>query len=110
MNAYIVDAVRTPGGKNKGSLSKYHPADLGAIVVDSLVSRNKIDPNVIDDVIFGCVSQVIFVFFIDLHYLIYKIKFYFTVYKPVGWCSIRKSWSWRCFVFLCRKFFFFFFL
>lgn len=57
-NAWIVDCVRTPAGKNRGALSKYHPADLGAVVVDALVARNKIDPALIEDVIFGCVSQV----------------------------------------------------
>jgi len=57
-NAYIVSAVRTPGGKKNGSLSLWHPADLGAKVLDELVLQTGIDPTLIDDVIFGCVDQV----------------------------------------------------
>lgn len=58
IDAYIVDAVRTPVGKRKGALSKWHPADLGAVVVDKLVERNNLPGAVIDDVICGCVSQI----------------------------------------------------
>ena len=57
-NAYIVSAVRTAGGKKNGSLSQWHPADLGAKVLDELVHQSGIDPVLIDDVIFGCVDQV----------------------------------------------------
>lgn len=57
-NAYIVDAVRTAGGRRNGRLSQHHPADLGGIVIDALLDRTGIDPAVVDDVIFGCVSQV----------------------------------------------------
>ena len=57
-NAYIVSAVRTAGGKKNGKLSGWHPADLGAKVLDELVHQTGIDPNDIDDVIFGCVDQV----------------------------------------------------
>ena len=57
-NAYIVSAVRTAGGKKNGKLSGWHPADLGAKVLDELVHQTGIDPNNIDDVIFGCVDQV----------------------------------------------------
>ena len=57
-NAYIVSAVRTPGGKKNGSLSKWHPTDLAAKVLDELVHQSGIEPELIDDVIFGCVSQV----------------------------------------------------
>jgi len=57
-SAYIVDAVRTAGGKNGGKLSQWHPTDLGAVVVDALIDRNKIDPSQVEDVIFGCVSQI----------------------------------------------------
>lgn len=56
--AYIVAACRTAGGKRNGKLSGYHPADLGAAVCDALVERVKVDPSQIEDVIFGCVSQV----------------------------------------------------
>ena len=51
-------ATRTAGGKKNGSLSKWHPADLGAAVLDELVSLTSISPENIDDVIFGCVDQV----------------------------------------------------
>jgi len=53
-----VEAVRTAGGRKNGALREWHPADLGAVVVDELVVRSKIDPKEIDDVIFGCVSQI----------------------------------------------------
>jgi len=56
--AYIVEAVRTAGGRRNGRLSKTHPADLGAIVIDALLDRSGIDPAAVDDVIFGCVSQM----------------------------------------------------
>lgn len=57
-DAYIVDAVRTAGGRRGGRLSNVHPADLGAVVIDALIDRTGIDPEVVDDVIFGCVSQI----------------------------------------------------
>lgn len=57
-NAYIVSAVRTAGGKKNGRLSKWHPADLGAQVLDEVVRDTGIDPADVDDVIFGCVDQV----------------------------------------------------
>ena len=57
-NAYIVSAVRTAGGKKNGRLSKWHPADLGAQVLDELVRDVGIDSADVDDVIFGCVDQV----------------------------------------------------
>ena len=56
--AYIVDAVRTAGGRRGGALKDWHPADLGAAVLDALVERTGIDPAAIDDVIVGCVSQI----------------------------------------------------
>ena len=56
--AYIVEAVRTAGGKRDGRLSLWHPADLGAKVLDELVTRLDMDPTLVDDVIFGCVDQV----------------------------------------------------
>jgi len=56
--AYIVAAVRTAGGKKGGRLSQTHPGDLGAAVIDALLERTQIDPAQVDDVIFGCVSQV----------------------------------------------------
>ena len=54
----IVEAVRTPVGKRNGGLSAIHAADLSAVVLNELVERAGIDPHVIDDVIWGCVSQV----------------------------------------------------
>ncbi|MBI0580047.1 thiolase family protein [Neobacillus cucumis] len=54
----IVEAVRTPIGRRGGSLSHIRPDDLAAIVLKELVTRTGIDPNIIEDVIMGCVSQV----------------------------------------------------
>jgi acetyl-CoA acyltransferase len=54
----IVEAVRTPVGKRNGGLSTMHAADLSAIVLTELVERAGIDPDIIDDVVWGCVSQV----------------------------------------------------
>jgi acetyl-CoA C-acetyltransferase len=56
--AYIVDALRTPTGKRRGKLSQVHPADLGAHVLKTLVSRNPIPAEDYDDVIFGGVDAV----------------------------------------------------
>ena len=56
--AYIVDARRTAGGKRGGALRDWHPADLGAAVLNALVDRSGIDPAAIEDVIVGCVSQI----------------------------------------------------
>ena len=55
--AYIVDAVRTAGGRRGGRLAGVHPVDLAAASLDAIVSRSGIDPAAIDDVIMGCVSQ-----------------------------------------------------
>ena len=54
----IVEAVRTPVGKRNGGLSSMHAADLSAVVLTELVERTGIDPDIIDDVVWGCVSQV----------------------------------------------------
>jgi acetyl-CoA acyltransferase len=56
--AVIVDAIRTPGGKRNGSLSGWHPVDLAAEALKAIVERNDLDPELIDDVLMGCVSQV----------------------------------------------------
>jgi acetyl-CoA acyltransferase len=56
--AVIVEAVRTPVGKRNGALSSMHAADLSAVVLKELLDRAGIDPQIIDDVIWGCVSQV----------------------------------------------------
>src|SRR5246127_1760412 len=55
--AYIVESLRTAGGRRKGSLAGVHPADLGAAVLNALVDRTGVDPAAIEDVIVGCVSQ-----------------------------------------------------
>jgi acetyl-CoA C-acetyltransferase len=55
--AYIVEALRTAGGRRKGALAGVHPADLGAAVLNALVARTGVDPAAIEDVIVGCVSQ-----------------------------------------------------
>jgi acetyl-CoA C-acetyltransferase len=57
-DAFIVDAVRTAGGRRDGALKDWHPVDLGATVLNALVERTGIDPAAIDDVIVGCVSQI----------------------------------------------------
>jgi acetyl-CoA C-acetyltransferase len=56
--AFIVDVLRTPGGRRKGAFAELHPADLGAVSVDALVARTGVDPAAVDDLIFGCVSQI----------------------------------------------------
>jgi acetyl-CoA C-acetyltransferase len=56
--AYIVQAVRTAGGRRNGKLAGWHPADMAGEVLNALVDRSGIDPNAIEDVVFGCVSQV----------------------------------------------------
>ncbi len=57
-DAVIVDAVRTPTGKRNGGLSGVHSADLSAHVLRALVERTGLDPAVVDDVVWGCVSQI----------------------------------------------------
>jgi acetyl-CoA acyltransferase len=57
-DAVIVAAVRTPVGKRNGGLSGVHPVDLSGQVLQALAARTGIDPAVVDDVIWGCVSQV----------------------------------------------------
>src|SRR5258708_17839123 len=57
-DAVIIEAVRTPIGKKNGALAGIHPADLSAIVLEALSSRTGLDPAYVDDVVWGCVSQV----------------------------------------------------
>ena len=54
----IVGAVRTPVGKRNGGLSDQHAADLSALVLNELAERTGVDPDIVDDVVWGCVSQV----------------------------------------------------
>jgi acetyl-CoA acyltransferase len=56
--AVIVDAVRTPQGRRNGALKDVHPVDLAALTLDALVTRNDLDPDIVEDVIMGCVMQV----------------------------------------------------
>ena len=56
--AYIIDAVRTPIGRKKGSLAGLHPADLGAHPIKALVERTGIDANAVDDVVWGCCDTI----------------------------------------------------
>ena len=56
--AYIVDAVRSPVGRKKGSLAHVHPADLGAHSIRALVERSGIDPAAVDDVVWGCCETI----------------------------------------------------
>lgn len=57
-DAVIVDAVRTPIGKRNGALAAIHPGDLTAHVLTALQERMGFEPEIIDDVVWGCVSQV----------------------------------------------------
>src|SRR6201997_2117583 len=54
----IVEAVRTPVGKRNGGLSSMHAADLSALVLNELLQRTGIGPEIVDDVAWGCVWQV----------------------------------------------------
>ncbi|MCH7835314.1 MAG: thiolase family protein [Chloroflexi bacterium] len=54
----IVEAVRTPMGRNQGVLSGIHPNDLGALVLNEVVKRAGIESSLVEDVVFGCVDEV----------------------------------------------------
>jgi acetyl-CoA C-acetyltransferase len=56
--AYIVAVGRTAGGRRDGRLKEWHPADLAGKVIDELLDRSGADPEMVEDVIMGCVSQV----------------------------------------------------
>src|SRR5947209_5521694 len=56
--AVIVDAVRTAAGRRNGQLKDWHPVDLAAEVLRTLVARNDLDPALVEDVNMGCVIQV----------------------------------------------------
>jgi acetyl-CoA C-acetyltransferase len=56
--AYIIDAVRTPVGRRGGGLAGVHSADLGAHTLKALVERTGIDPERVDDVVYGCVDTI----------------------------------------------------
>ena len=57
-DAVIVEAVRTPVGKRGGGLAGVHPVDLSALVLTEIARRTGLDPADVDDVIWGCVSQI----------------------------------------------------
>ena len=57
-DAFIVDAVRSPIGKKNGTLSKIRGDELAAQVLNALVERNGVDPGEVEDVQFGCVTQI----------------------------------------------------
>jgi acetyl-CoA acyltransferase len=57
-DAVIVGAVRTPVGRRKGGLSHIHPVDLSSHVLTALAERTGLDPADVEDVLWGCVSQV----------------------------------------------------
>ena len=56
--AFIIDAVRSPIGRKKGSLAGLHPADLGAHPIRALVERSGIDAGLVDDVVWGCCDTI----------------------------------------------------
>ena len=57
-DAVIVEAIRTPVGKRNGGLSGVHPVELSALVLNELVRRTGLDPSLVEDVIWGCVTQL----------------------------------------------------
>jgi acetyl-CoA acyltransferase len=57
-DAVIVAAVRTPVGKRGGGLAEVHPVDLSALVLTEIAERTGLDPADVDDVVWGCVSQI----------------------------------------------------
>lgn len=57
-DAVIVGAVRTPVGRRKGGLAGVHPVELSGLVLRALAERTGLEPGDVEDVIWGCVSQV----------------------------------------------------
>ena len=57
-DAVIVEAVRTPVSKRGGGLSGLHSADISALVLQAVAERSGIDPGLVDDVVWGCVTQI----------------------------------------------------
>ena len=56
--AVIVEAVRTPIGRRNGKLKDIHPVVLGSLVLQEIIKRSGIAPEQVEDVVFGCVTQV----------------------------------------------------
>jgi acetyl-CoA acyltransferase len=57
-DAVIVEAVRTPIGKRGGALADMHPVDLSADVLNAVLERAGLEPDAVEDVVWGCVGQV----------------------------------------------------
>jgi acetyl-CoA acyltransferase len=57
-DAVIIDAIRTPIGRKKGTLSTVRPDDMAAFVLQKLVERNQLDPAEVEDIKMGCVTQI----------------------------------------------------
>ncbi len=57
-DAVILDALRTPIGKQNGALAGWRPDDLAGEVMSALVKRNSVDPATVDDIVLGCVTQI----------------------------------------------------
>jgi acetyl-CoA acyltransferase len=53
----IIDVVRTAFGKRKGALAGWHPTDLLGFALKSLLERTGVDPERVDDVVGGCITQ-----------------------------------------------------
>ncbi|MDT7566909.1 MAG: acetyl-CoA C-acetyltransferase, partial [Pseudonocardiales bacterium] len=58
LDAYLIDAVRSPVCRRGGSLASVHPADLAGYVMTALLERTGVDPAAVDDVVLGCVDSV----------------------------------------------------
>ena len=56
-DAVIVDAIRTPIGALGGVLASVRPDDLAALVIKEIIQRNKLDPALVEEVLFGCANQ-----------------------------------------------------
>lgn len=56
-DAYLVEVVRTAGGRRNGKLAGWHPANMAAETLNAVVDRSGIDPAAVEDVILGCVTQ-----------------------------------------------------
>jgi acetyl-CoA acyltransferase len=57
-DALIIDAVRSPIGKRNGALSSIRGDELAGQVLNALVRRQDVDPAEVEDVQFGCVTQI----------------------------------------------------
>ena len=55
--AWVIDGVRTPIGRHGGGLASVRPDDLAALTIEALLERTGLDPETIDDVLFGCINQ-----------------------------------------------------